>query len=116
MADRGQERRMVTTAKLGDGSVATTEGTLRKAPSARVEVPVKDLEGAESISLGFRQQMFTLGDGEDKGGVATGAGWGTDAIILTWGDKTAVVRGLDLLRAWVQTFAPEDAKHFPEGA
>ena len=46
---------------------------------------------------------------------ATSAGIGSDFITLTWNDRRAVVRGIDLLRAWVATFSPEDAAKFPEG-
>ena len=103
---------MRTAARIGDGPVATTQGVLTKRPSGALSVPVefRDLEGVESIALGFRQHMFSLGD---IGEVATGAGWGTDAIIMRWGDRQCLVRGLDLLAAWVRTFDPDIVAEFP---
>ena len=111
---------MRTTAQVGDGPTATTQGVLTKAPSGEVSVPLhfRTLEGAESIALGFRQAMFELKTDDGIGGeVATGSGWGTDAIIMTWYDgkvrRQAVVRGLDLLQTWVRTFDPDAAAQFP---
>lgn len=95
---------------------ATTRDVLVKERTGDLPVPYAELSGVESIATGYRQQMFDLKDENgDGGGVATGAGLGTDFITLQWNDKTAIVRGLDLLRAWVSTFAPEEAKHFPKG-
>jgi hypothetical protein len=70
----------------------------------------------ESIATGFRQQMFTLQDAnETVAEVDAGAGCGSDFITLKYGDRHAVVRGVDLLRAWVRTIDPEAAKRFPKG-
>ena len=51
--------------------------------------------------------MLTIGDDEPEvGSVSTGAGLGSDAIILHWRDRRAVIFGRDLFKAWVATFAP----------
>lgn len=90
----------------------STETILAKDTIKLDGVPVRDIENAsEAIALGFRQSMLELGPGS----VSTGAGLGTDWIILEWDGKTVVVRGSELLKAWVSTFAPEDAARFPEG-
>lgn len=109
-----RERRMTTAAKVGKGPLRTTDGVLGKEPVVTVDVPIKDIEDVEGIALGFRQEMFNLSD-DDKvlGGMATGAGWGTDVILLEWGKKKAVVSGRSLLKAWVATFAPKDAERMP---
>lgn len=111
------DRRIATSARVGDGPIATTHSALTKSPSGELRVPVhfRTTEGAEGIALGFRHHMFSLNedDGRPIGEVSTGAGWGTDAIIMRWGDHQATVRGLDLLRAWVATFDPEAAKRIP---
>ena len=99
---------MQTKAKSGKRSVSTST-VLEKEPAA-LKIPIREIDGMESIALGFRQEMLTMGD---DGSVSTGAGLGTDFIILEWGEHRAVVRGSELLRAWVATFAPEDAKKFP---
>ena len=69
----------------------------------------------QGIGLGLRQSMIELGDKHEPehGGVMTGAGCGSDAIILEWKGRHAVVYGRDLIRAWVMTFAPEDAVRIP---
>ena len=93
-----------------------TSGDMRcKQRSGELPVPFAEITTMEHIATGFRQQMLELGNDEIEGGVATGAGLGTDFITMQWGDKTAVVRGIDLLRAWVATFDPYVAKDFPEG-
>jgi hypothetical protein len=77
--------------------------------------------GVEGLALGVRVGMFDLDDGEGHGGgMATGSGFGSDFIVMNWTDAkgeshSGMVRGLDLLRAWVATFAPEEAKAFPKG-
>jgi hypothetical protein len=78
-------------------------------------------ERGTGFALGYRAEMFELSDGQGHGGaVATGSGFGSDFIVMDWTDAkgqrhAGVVRGLDLLRAWVATFAPEEAKDFPKG-
>jgi hypothetical protein len=101
---------MRVSARRGDDT-ATTESVMTKEPSGALSVPVRTLEGVESIALGFRQEMATVGPYE----IATGAGWGSDAIVLSGPDgRHAVVRGGEFLKAWVATFDAEDAARFPE--
>lgn len=95
------------------GKSASTTSIKRKPVSGDLAVPFRVVEDIETIALGFRMEMFSLGDNDKNGGVATGAGCGTDFIILSWRDKTIVIRGLELLKAWVETFAPADAEQFP---
>ena len=112
---KGDNKHFDGAAQHGDEK-ATTRGVLVKERTGNLPVPYAELSGVESIATGFRQQMFDLTDNDGEGGgVSSGAGMGTDFIMMTWGDKTAIVRGLDLLRAWVSTFEPEAAKHFPDG-
>lgn len=88
------------------GKRITTQDILDRDPS-ELSVPIRGVHSvAESICLGLRQAMLDI---EDHGGVATGTGLGTDFIILKWNDRQAVLRGSEILRAWVATFAPEDA-------
>lgn len=104
------DRRLETSAQVGDGPVASTGTVVRKPETGTLEVAFRELEGAEGIAMGFRQQMFDLGG---RGGVSTGAGMGTEFILLEWGEKQVMVRGLDLLRAWVAQIDPEAVKRFP---
>ena len=86
---------------------------IKSAISNKIEaltVPLRTLEPEQVMTLGFRQNMLEI---EDRGSVATGAGLGTDFILLQWGKQYALVRGSELLKAWVKTFAPKDAARFP---
>lgn len=93
---------------------AMANGKTLKTPTAKVpsslKVPIYTVEGAEGMRMGFRQEMLSIGEGS----VATGTGLGTDYVLLTWGDRQAVLRGSEILRAWVKTFAPKDAARFPK--
>lgn len=96
----------MATATVGKKRI-TTQDVLDREPES-LTVPIREVMGTlESMVLGLRQSML---DVEDNGGVSTGAGLGSDFIILRWGDRQALVRGSELLRAWVATFAPEDAE------
>jgi hypothetical protein len=76
-------------------------------PTHGLTVPVRELRDvSDAIVLGFYQNMLTCGE---QGAVDVGAGCGTDFITLRWGDRRAMIRGSDLLRSWVATFAPDDA-------
>lgn len=97
------------------GKSANTRDVMTRERTGDLPVPFAEVTTLESIATGFRAQMFELGDDEASGGVATGAGFGTDFITLEWGERRAVVRGVDLLRAWVATFDPDMAARFPEG-
>jgi hypothetical protein len=111
---------LLVDARHGDDKASTTE--MRTAErSGDLSVPFRNTVGVEGIALGYRAEMFELSDGQGHGGaVATGSGFGSDFIVMDWTDAkgqrhAGVVRGLDLLRAWVATFAPEEAKDFPKG-
>jgi hypothetical protein len=100
------------------GKSAKTSDVLYKPRSGDLTVPFAEISTLEGIATGFRQHMLGLADekgGEEIGSVSSGAGLGSDFITLTWKDKTAVVRGIDLLRAWVSGFDPKAAGEFPEG-
>lgn len=95
----------------GEHKDFSTSDVIAKEPG-ELTIPIRDeLETGECIVLGFRQSMLTIGD---IGAVDIGAGLGTDFIQLTWDGRKAVVRGSELLKAWVATFAPEEAERFPE--
>ena len=98
-----------------DGKTASTESVNAKKPTRRMSVPVIELDPLETIALGFRQDMFDITDqsGKTLGQMSTGSGYGTDAIILRWGDRHALIRGRDLFRIWVRRFDPEAAKRLP---
>jgi hypothetical protein len=107
------------TAEVG-GERRTTRQMYHAERSGDLAVPFVNIDTLESITLGFRADMFTLGDPDTRGGsVATGSGMGTDFIMLEWNDgrqkHKAMLRGLDVLRAWVATVDPEAVKGFPEG-
>lgn len=82
---------------------------------AKLLVPIREpISVEQSITLGFRQNMLEIGPGT----VSVGAGLGTDFIELEWGDggdcPRAVLRGSEILKAWLETFAPDEAARFPE--
>lgn len=106
------DKRMEVTASDGKSKASTTSLAIKPTDGELLNVPFRNVDEMEGIAGGFRQHMFSLGE---EGSVATGAGWGTDFILLKWGEREIMVRGLDLLRVWVETFAPEDAKRFPTG-
>jgi|FLYN01.1.fsa_nt_gi hypothetical protein len=90
---------------------STAESVKKKPVSGKLEIGFRELDLKESLSLGFRQEMLSIGDGQKTiGRVDCGAGLGTDFIILEWEGRKAFVRGLDLLKAWLATFDPESAK------
>lgn len=99
------------TDKKGKTKGFSTSDVLAK-PLQPLTIPFRTIdETGEAIVLGLRQSMVDIGD---QGSVSTGGGMGTDFILLDWGEKSIVIRGSELLRAWVATFAPEDAERFPD--
>lgn len=109
-------RRMTTAARIGNGKVATTESVRTKETAGELVVPFREIETVESIALGFRVGMFDLKDADGNGiSVSTGAGFGTDAIILDWKDgkeeRQMYVAGADLATVWVSTFNPDAAEN-----
>ena len=103
---RGELRVEVT----GNGPELAPTGT-----ALDLTVSVNDGASAgEVIRCGFRQNMFEIDeDGPGKGSMDTGAGCGNDNIVMRWKGRNAIVRGRDLFKAWVATFAPEDAERMP---
>jgi len=80
-----------------------------------LEVPTRAIDTMESIALGFRMDMFDLTDSQGNGGsMATGSGLGSDAIHLEYkkgkDERKIVIKGTDLLIAWVKTFDPQMAE------
>lgn len=104
---------MKTTVWDKDGQPITGADVARK-ETVELPVPFREINVAEAIATGFRQEMLEMKTDSGYGGsVATGAGFGTDFITLEWNGRRAVVRGSELLKAWVEVVAPEDAKKFP---
>jgi hypothetical protein len=107
---------MTTIKAETNGRRVTSREMLTKPRTGALSVPFADIDTLESIATGFRMEMFELtDDGKPLGSVETGSGLGTDFITLNWGDRKAIVRGIDLLRAWVRTFDPDEAKRMPPG-
>lgn len=107
----------VTVAEVG-GEQATAHGVVNKSADELVAmvIPINTLE---SISLGFRQTMFTLKDEKGNGGeVMSTGGFGGTTLILEWQDgddkKQAAVDCVDLLIRWVETFDPANAERLRE--
>jgi hypothetical protein len=99
-------------ASTGGGS-ASTNSVIAK-PTVPLMVPMRDkLTDVESMCLGFRMGMLEVGDSKDRGAVLTGSGCGSDFIILEWKGRTAILRGSEVLKAWVATFDPESAARMP---
>lgn len=84
---------------------ATSRSVREKKPSITIQLPVRELKGVEGIALGFRSDMVSC----EHGGVACGAGFGSEWISIDWKGKQFAVRGTELLAAVVRTFNPEDA-------
>jgi hypothetical protein len=101
---------------MTEGQSASTADVLHKQRSGWVPLPYAEISGLELMVTGFRQSMLDLSEGDERvGSVDVGAGLGSDFITLRWGERLALVRGIDLLRAWVQTIDAEGAKRLPEG-
>ena len=104
---------MEATATSGKKS-ASTRQTRKKPHTATVEVPVTEINGVEGMSLGFRQEIFALDDGEKNvARVSSTGGLGGFEILMEYGDKTVMINGLTMLRMWVETFDPKGAARFP---
>lgn len=98
-----------TSKTKGQPAKTTTIKDVWAKPTEDIQIPVRKIDTLESIVLGFRQEFFKLTDNEGNGGtVLSTAGFGGESIILEWKDgdteKQAVIRGTDLLIAWVATF------------
>lgn len=99
------------------GCKTRTASDVLKRPPVPLAIPLRELvpDNGDVIVFGFRQTMLTMGENDEGGGVDVGAGLGSDAIVLRWGKRWALVRGSELLKAWVKTFDPKSAERFPEG-
>jgi hypothetical protein len=82
----------------------------------QLTIPVHDdLDTGEMLVGGFRQEMISVGEKgtEAYGTLMTGTGLGSDVIHMEWRGRKALLFGRDLFKAWVATFAPEDAERMP---
>lgn len=106
---------VVTAGELG-GRTVTVKDVIKKDPVALV-IPIRDdIDAMEGITLGFRATMFDMKTEDGFGGsMESGGGFGSEWISMEWNGRRAAVRGSELLRAWVEMFAPEDAARFPDG-
>lgn len=105
-----KKRAMPGGMEVSSGGISTVDLCAKK-PTPLL-VPIREVGGDEGLVMGLRQEMLLIGDGQ--GSVCTGAGLGSDFIILNWGDRQAAFRGSELLKAWVATFDPKSAAKFPE--
>lgn len=96
-----------------DGQTNTTAGVALKEPTGLLGVPFREVSTGESVCLGFRASMISLGD---AGQVLTGTGMGNEFIELEWKGRKAALRASELLAHWVATFAPEDAEEIMQAA
>lgn len=101
--------RSASTSKTkGQPARTTTIKDVWAKPTEDLQIPIREIDTLESIVLGFRQEFFALTDKDGNGGTVLTAGFGGESIILEWKDgdteKQAVIRGTDLLIAWVATF------------
>lgn len=108
---------IVKIAQVGDEK-ATANGVVNKT-GTEVETAFIPITTLESISLGFRQSMFTLLDKDGNGGeVLSTGGLGGSTLILEWTDgdvhKQVCVDCVDLLVRWVETFDPKSAQRLRE--
>ena len=78
---------------------------IMETPATAIPVPVRAVEAAAGLTLGFRQDHISC----EEGGIQSGAGCGSPWIPMNWKGKQAVVHAGELLAAWVETFSPEDA-------
>ena len=74
-------------------------------------IPVREVDGLESLALGFRVEHVTC----EHGGLYSGAGCGSPWIEIRWKERTFCIHAIELLAAVVATFDPEDAKRIDGG-
>jgi hypothetical protein len=99
---------LVTRVETGSGE---SDNARDVTPTSLAVALHDNLTSIQVIALGFRQEMLSIGQKPGPtGGVSTGAGFGSGAILLEWNGRKAVLYGQDLFKAWVATFAPEDAE------
>jgi len=79
---------------------------------ANIITPIRDDTGL--VLIGLHHEVLVLKDGNRPiGSLSSGAGLGTDIIAMQWGERYALLRYRDILRAWVMTFDPEGAEKIP---
>lgn len=91
-------------ARSGDRTVSHADIEARD-PTGHLSVPFREIDGLDNLALGLRMGMLDVGN---LGGVSTGGGCGSDYIILEWRGRHLLIRGSDLLRSWVATWADDD--------
>lgn len=101
-----------------NGRKVSTKDVWAKEPGT-LPLPIREIDTMESIVMGFRMDMLDITDNKGNGGsISTCAGFGGEGILLNWKDgkkeRQAVVRGSDLLIAWVETFDPKGAEAMRE--
>lgn len=106
----------ISTEVTSGGRSASNRSVNAKPPTGELTIPLTDLEGVESMALGFREELFELVGDDNKrlGNMTCTAIGGGDALIMTWGEKKAFVRGRDLFAAWLRQIDPEGAKKLPK--
>jgi hypothetical protein len=82
----------------------SSSGVEKTERADRVTIPVEVEQNFDGYVL--LMEMLEMGN---HGSVATGTGLGSDAIVLEWKGRRARIRGRDLLKVWVATWAPDDA-------
>lgn len=105
---------------VSDGSRSVNARDVMNKPTTDLDVVAIPIDTLESITLGFRMEMFALTDDNDDGGrVMSTGGFGGTTLILEWRDDGQVVRQaaincVDVLVRWVDTFDPEGAARLRE--
>jgi len=97
--------------KSEDVKSASTQSVLSKTPQL-VPIPVRELEGVESLTMGFRMDHVSC----ERGTLFSGAGLGSPWISVQWGEKWYAIHGVELLKAIAALCDPEGAKLIPSPA
>jgi len=76
----------------------------------------KRYEDDPGFLIGLHQEVLSLtdADGKIRMAVKSGAGLGSDRLVLVCDGEECVVFMRDLLRAWVKTVKPKMAKYIPD--
>lgn len=90
-----------------EGGRRASAATVLAKERVPLTVPTIPLEGIETLVPGLRASVIETRDGS----VMTHGGFGSRfAVSMTWKGRHATIDAIDLLAAWVATFAPEDAE------
>jgi hypothetical protein len=87
----------------------TSQHVLAK-PKLEMTVPFREVDGSESLVLGFRSAFVTVETETGMDGLFSGAGLGSPWLAFEWKGKKGAVHAGELLAAWVKTFSPADAE------